>query len=135
MKTRKFVTTFFSLMVTALLSAQTQPRPAVFRIIETPDSVTNAQVILHQDSRIEQLVVSKKTVESAPAVSTKQSSSTTTSGYRVQIFSSNVQRTAKSEAFRLEKEVRNQFPDQNVYVRYTSPFWKVRIGDFRTMKV
>jgi len=50
----------------------------------------------------------------------------------VQVFSSNVQRTAKNEAFKIEKQIKDQFPDEAVYVNYTSPFWKVRVGDFRT---
>lgn len=54
------------------------------------------------------------------------------SGFRVQVFSSNVQRTSKTEAFRIEKMIKDQFPDQGVYVNYISPFWKVRAGDFRT---
>jgi hypothetical protein len=50
----------------------------------------------------------------------------------VQVFSSNQQHTAKTEAFRVEKLIRDQFPTLGVYVNYTSPFWKVRVGDFST---
>ena len=52
-------------------------------------------------------------------------------GYRVQIYSSNQQQTAKSEALELETKL-NQTIGQTVYVQYLPPFWKVRIGDFRT---
>lgn len=52
-------------------------------------------------------------------------------GYRVQIYSSNQQQTAKGEALELEEKVK-QTLDQSVYVQYLPPFWKVRIGDFRT---
>ncbi len=52
-------------------------------------------------------------------------------GYRVQIYSSNQQQTAKSEALDLEQELRNAV-NQTIYVQYLPPFWKVRIGDFRT---
>ena len=52
-------------------------------------------------------------------------------GYRVQIYSSNQQQTAKSEALELETQL-NQTISQTVYVQYLPPFWKVRIGDFRT---
>ncbi len=52
-------------------------------------------------------------------------------GYRVQIYSSNRQQTAKTEALQLEKEVSDKvaYP---VYVLYMTPFWKVRIGNFHT---
>ena len=52
-------------------------------------------------------------------------------GYRVQIYSSNQQQTAKSEALDLEQKLRDAV-NQTIYVQYIPPFWKVRIGDFRT---
>ena len=52
-------------------------------------------------------------------------------GYRVQIYSSNQQQTAKSEALDLEEKLRDAI-NQSIYVQYLPPFWKVRIGDFRT---
>ena len=52
-------------------------------------------------------------------------------GYRVQIYSSNQQQTAKSEALDLEQKLRDGL-NQSIYVQYLPPFWKVRIGDFRT---
>lgn len=97
----------------------------IFETLAIPDSVTKATVKIHQDSRIESLVVAKKT--GMGLRDTK-----TVSGFRVQVFSSNVQRTAKAEAFKREKQIKEEFPDQTVYVNYSSPFWKVRVGDFRT---
>lgn len=52
-------------------------------------------------------------------------------GYRVQIYSSNQQQTAKGEALELEEKVKENLT-QSVYVQYLPPFWKVRVGDFRT---
>ena len=52
-------------------------------------------------------------------------------GYRVQVYSSNQQQYAKSEALDLEAKLQNQI-NHTIYVQYVSPFWKVRIGDFRT---
>ena len=52
-------------------------------------------------------------------------------GYRVQIYSSNQQQAAKSEALDLESKIKDKI-DQTVYVLYMPPFWKVRLGDFRT---
>ena len=52
-------------------------------------------------------------------------------GYRVQIYSSNQQQTAKSEALDLEDKLKNVI-SHSIYVQYLPPFWKVRIGDFRT---
>lgn len=52
-------------------------------------------------------------------------------GYRVQIYSSNQQQTAKEEALELEKKLKDYLP-HTIYVSYVPPFWKVRVGDFRT---
>ena len=52
-------------------------------------------------------------------------------GYRVQIYSSNQQQTAKSEALGLETKLKDKV-SQTLYVQYIPPFWKVRLGDFRT---
>ncbi len=52
-------------------------------------------------------------------------------GYRVQIYSSNQQQTAKMEALDLEAKLKDKI-GQTVYVQYLTPFWKVRLGDFRT---
>ena len=52
-------------------------------------------------------------------------------GYRVQIYSSNQQQTAKGEALELETKLKESLT-QTIYVQYLPPFWKVRIGDFKT---
>lgn len=58
----------------------------------------------------------------------------TIQGYRVQVFSSNRQKTAKAEAYKMEKLVKESQIETPVYVLYNPPFFKVRLGDFRTME-
>ncbi|MCR5049900.1 MAG: SPOR domain-containing protein [Paludibacteraceae bacterium] len=53
-------------------------------------------------------------------------------GYRVQVYSSNQQQTAKTEALKLETILKDKV-EHSVYVLYLPPFWKVRVGDFRTI--
>ena len=52
-------------------------------------------------------------------------------GYRVQVYSSNQQQSAKAEALDLEEKLKQKV-NQTIYVQYLPPFWKVRLGDFRT---
>ena len=33
---------------------------------------------------------------------------------------------------RAEKEIKEKFPELTTYVTYTAPFWKLRVGDFRS---
>ena len=117
---------FFS--VSGLVLAQKDPdsqQKTIFEALATPDSGTHATVQIHQDKRIEQLLVAKRCANNSHEQAT-------ISGYRVQVFSSNTQRTAKAEAFKIEKQILEEFPEQGVYVNYSSPFWKVRVGDFKT---
>ena len=57
---------------------------------------------------------------------------TTMRGFRVQLFSSNNARTAREAAFKVEKTIREKLPHMAVYVTYTSPFWRVRVGNCPT---
>jgi hypothetical protein len=93
----------------------------IFEALSETDSTTHATVKIHQDKRIETLLANRKFINQ-----------TTSNGFRVQVFSSNVQQTAKNNAFNIEKQIQEAFPEIPVYVNYSSPFWKVRVGDFKT---
>lgn len=114
----------FSLLFVAFLNAQNQEsKKSIFESLSTVDANNTGTVKIHQDRRVEQLLSNKKFANNSQ-------DQATTNGYRVQIYSSNVQRTAKNDAFKIEKQIREVYPNQTVYVNYTSPFWKVRVGDF-----
>lgn len=55
-------------------------------------------------------------------------------GWRVQVFSDNNPRTAKAEASKKERLITAHFPQHQSYVRYNAPYWRLRIGDFRTQQ-
>ncbi|MCH5244848.1 MAG: SPOR domain-containing protein [Muribaculaceae bacterium] len=55
-------------------------------------------------------------------------------GYRVQVFSDNNTRTAKSEANNKARQIRAKFPQYQTHVMFTSPYWRLRVGDFKTQK-
>lgn len=96
-------------------------RPLVIESIEN-----TSKVVVKQDPKIDKLLddyLNKKDDYSGPY---------TGAGYRVQVFSSNAQRTAKDESLNIERRLRSAYPGYGVYRIYASPFWKVRIGDFRT---
>jgi len=52
-------------------------------------------------------------------------------GYRVQVFSSNQQQSAKNRALLLQQDLSSQL-EEPVYAISEPPFWKVRIGNFLT---
>jgi len=125
MKRKSFAFVAALVLIIGVLQAQQNQEVQKHNIVDaltSTDSTTRATVKIHQDKRIDQLLANKKHI----------SDPTMANGFRVQVFSSNVQRNAKTEAFRIEKQIKEQFQDEAVYVNYTSPFWKVRVGDFRT---
>lgn len=103
-----------------MLQIDTLEADTIPPVVLITDSMPN--VVVYQDSTIAQLLYYK----SAGFMHEKE-----VSGYRVQIFSSNRQQIAKNEAILLEKEIAPQV-DVAIYVTYTPPFWKVRLGDFLT---
>jgi len=56
-----------------------------------------------------------------------------TSGWRVQIYSSNNQLVAKQEAENLKERLEKEITEP-VYVDFIQPFWKVRVGNFLTIE-
>lgn len=120
-----FIILFFSAWSTLIAQEITEEKQiSIFETLEKPDSLTRATVKVFQDNRIEKLIEIKKQGTSW--------NSQTTSGYRIQVFSSSAVRTAKSEAYKAERKILDAFPTQTVYVNYISPYWKVRVGDFKT---
>ena len=70
--------------------------------------------------------------EQTVAEESSDGSVTRVAGYRVQVFSDNNQRTAKGEARSKERQIREAYPDYETYIVYNSPFWRLKVGDFRT---
>ncbi len=52
-------------------------------------------------------------------------------GWRVQIFFDSGN-NSKSRAFTKKGEFMTKYPDMPVYLMFQSPYYKVRVGDFRT---
>ena len=55
-----------------------------------------------------------------------------TGGYRVQVFSGNNPRTARAEAHARAAAIGEEFPEWNTYVSFESPYWRLKVGDFRS---
>lgn len=83
-------------------------------------------VVIHQSADIGQVLTDK--------INDVHREVVTIQGYRVQVFSSNRYQTAKAEAFEMEKRVQQSGLDVTTYVLYNPPFWKVRLGDFKTQE-
>ncbi len=118
----------FALIIALVLlgvstQAQETANKTIFERLGIKDSISGGYIKFYHDPRFEKVVTESRSVTQA-----------TMNGYRVQVFSSNNQKTAKDKAFTLESELKEVFPEVSIYVSYTSPFWKVRMGDFTNME-
>jgi hypothetical protein len=52
----------------------------------------------------------------------------TINGYRIQLFSGNERNNANN----IKTKFLKLYPDQTAYLAYNQPYFKIRIGDFRT---
>jgi SPOR domain len=122
MKTINYILwVFFVLSNIFITNAQEQTKTDIFQMLSS-DSLGQGKVIMHQDKRLETIILKENK-------QINQQITTTASGYRIQVFSSS-DKTAKSDAYSVEKQIKELFPNQNIYVVYSSPSWKVRVGDF-----
>lgn len=87
-------------------------------------------VVIHQSPAIRNLVGER--MRGANVETTDSLIYLKVQGYRTQVFSGNNQRVSKDEAFRKEKEIHELFPEVPTYITYDAPFWKLRVGDFRS---
>lgn len=55
-------------------------------------------------------------------------------GYRIQVFSDNNARSAKTEARTQARNISARFPQHRTYVVYNAPFWRLKVGDFRNQQ-
>lgn len=81
------------------------------------------ETYVHQDTRIDSLVKLHKTINSIDSL---------VPGYRVQIFfeSGNY---SKAEALKTASEFAEEYPDIRHYLSFDEPYYRIRVGDFRTL--
>lgn len=126
-----FFTTFcLFFLYSASAGAQSAVRPTTIFDKLSKEEAGKGSVSIHQSDDIRAMVGAHKYGENV-----EQNGEETflkIQGYRTQVFSGNNQRKSKEEAFRKEKEIKELFPNVPTYVTYNAPFWKLRVGDFRS---
>ena len=124
---RKIVILLFILVqVSAFaIKASNDSIPTIIQSLES-DDIGQGKVKIYQDSRILNLIGKKKTGTIA------RSSFTVGKGFRVQIYSGNNQNVSKREAFQREATIKRDFSDIETYITFKSPFWRLRVGNYRS---
>lgn len=111
----------------ASASAQTKiagkPYTDVFETLaKQPEN--GGKVVVKQDAKMKALLKGKISANNDKAF-------VTFSGYRVQVYMGNLPKKSKVEALEREKKIKDKYEGVSSYLTFASPFWKLRIGDFR----
>ncbi|MDR1592150.1 MAG: SPOR domain-containing protein [Prevotellaceae bacterium] len=109
----------FLLLSTLCLTTLRATSPAVEELA-LPDSITGAMIVVFQSDEINKLLFPSHDLNEEHA----------TRGFRIQIFSENQGENSRNKAFKIEKNLLAKLPRMEVYVTYSAPFWKVRIGNY-----
>lgn len=104
-------------------------RPGSTVTVEQPQAL--AERLRLTESSTEDETVDEETSEEEKEVPVMRSKGKIV-GYRVQVYADNNQRVAKGEARQRERAIGRRFPSMMTYVAYASPYWRLRVGDFRT---
>ncbi len=81
-------------------------------------------IIVHKDPRLELLSDKQSAINKTTSGMT---SNGMYRGYRLQVLNTR----SRDEAFKLKADFLQWFPSQQTYVLYQSPYFKVRVGNFR----
>ncbi len=97
------------------------------------DTINASGVIsVQQPESLARLVIFSAAADTEHDAETGQQAPTTRTGYRVQVFDDNNPRTARNNAESAHARMRAGFPHLRSYLTFNSPYWRVKVGDFRT---
>jgi len=95
----------------------------VFSLVVLSTNLKSQTYFLEQDTRVNSLLNLHKEINSQDSL---------VSGYRVQIFfeSGNF---SKDSAVKTAEEFNMSFPEIRYYLSFSEPYYRIRVGDFRTL--
>lgn len=124
---------FFLILIATTVSAdvvENLNNPGSSITVVQPDALTNR--LHHPDAEEAQSAQTEGEQQSAEEQERPvQMSRGKIVGYRVQVYADNNVRVAKGEARQRERAIASRFP-YATYVAYASPYWRLRVGDFKT---
>jgi hypothetical protein len=88
--------------------------------------------ITQPDNMNDKLVFDSVAARETQKNTTRQQASSSRQGYRVEVFADNNPRTAKQTASAKKRNLESRFRQYPVYMVFESPYWRVRLGDFKS---
>ncbi len=120
-------------LAVALLSVVAQSNSKAIIDELTTDSPGKGTVRVYEDESIKQ-ILGRSMAPPRTVYSTRDGSTQYVKmrGYKIQAFSGNNQRTSKNEAYYKQGLVNTSFPEHETTVSFDSPFWRLRVGNFKS---
>ena len=102
-------------------------------VVSIVDSINcGGTVSISQPAAFDAIMKRTATANGATANGLSQQHVATRAGYRIQVFDDNNPRTAHREALAKKDQMSAAFPAYRTYVVFNSPYWRVKVGDFRS---
>ena len=117
---KRLLLVFLSLLTNLLLNAQVYSPAQNFEKSNRPEVTKNLNI--NQDPRLDKMLgwhIENNRIRNK------------IEGFRVEIFFSS-DFDAREKSIRKKKEFLSDYPDNAVHIKYISPNFRVRVGDFRT---
>ena len=111
---------FFAVLFIAFLAKSQQTQA------QTKSGNDTNSVIVHKDPRVDILVKKQAQINEE----TTKESRRTAKGYRLLVINTN----KRDEAIAAKTKVYTYFPDLKAYLIYQSPYFKVKVGNFKDRK-
>lgn len=109
-----------------IIAAAQEPQSIIVEI-EAPGNIR-----IFQPAALDSLLCRPATMAGASETNTPDAAaSQSRSGYRVQVFEDNNPHSARQNAENYNARMRSEFPHLRSYVSFNSPYWRVKVGDFR----
>lgn len=135
----------FALFLPLYMQAQSK---SIIDDLNTNKGPSEGKIVIYQDESIKNMVGSTITVSSeisgsndlqvqlSPNMDSSYSGKNflKAKGYRIQVFSGSDQKTAKNIAQNRKSNIQSTYPNMSATVTYSSPVWRVRAGDFKTIE-
>ncbi len=104
----------------------------VENIVEAINNHDNSTVTVCQPEELNARIKPGNTPDEIASESSAARQATRRVGYRVQVYSDNNVTTAKANAEYRRRVIQQHFEDTHVYISFESPYWRVRVGDYRS---
>lgn len=127
---------YISILILAVGLAASAEQSDSLNIVQQIEAPGNITVTL-PDGLLQRLVTARQQSQQSEGddsekVASETKRNTSRVGYRVQVFDDNNVRTAKHDAQNRKRQMQSRFPEFGVYMQFNSPYWRVKVGDFRT---